>query len=34
MSVRDSQWAWQSHSGDANINTVITATSECRSVGG
>jgi len=33
ISPRDSQWAWQSHSGDANINAAITATRECRSVG-
>jgi len=33
MSLRDSQRAWQSHSGDANTNTIITATRECRSVG-
>ena len=29
----ESEWAGQSHSGDANINTAITATRECRSVG-
>jgi hypothetical protein len=28
------QRAWQSHSGDTNVNPVITATRECRSVGG
>ena len=32
--VRDTQSAWQSHADDANINTDITATRECRSVGG